>query len=114
MNRLTLLTAVTILSIGFSTGFSTACQKATSQQANVQKPSPTPPPKQETEDDMKRISVDEAKAASDKGDAVIVDTRAAEQFEQEHIKGAVNIPSFEFQNRYKELPTDKQIIAYCS
>lgn len=110
MRQLILLAAILMLSVGFLT----ACQTANSQQANIQKPSPTPPQKQETEDDMKRISVDEAKTVFDKGDAVIVDTRAAEQFEQEHIKGAINIPSFEFQKRYKELPTDKQIIAYCS
>ncbi len=116
MLKLTLPVAAALL----STSLLTACQMANSQQANSQQqantqtPSPAPQQKQETENDMKRISVDQAKAAYDKDGVVIVDTRAADHYKQEHIKGAINIPSNEFQNRYKELPTNKQIIAYCS
>lgn len=98
----------------------TGCtQTATTQQnaeANVAKEamSVPPQPKAETEDDMKRISVEEAKAAFDSGKAFFIDTRDAEAYKAEHIKGAVNIMANEIQDRYKQLPTDKQIIVYCS
>jgi 3-mercaptopyruvate sulfurtransferase SseA len=61
-----------------------------------------------------RISLTDAKKAFDAGDAIFVDTRAAEGFKIEHIKGALNIPAGEFETRYTELPKNKQIIAYCS
>jgi len=72
------------------------------------------PPKQETESDAPRIKPADAKAEVEAGHALIVDTRAAEQYNQEHIQGAINVPINEFENRIKELPTDKKIIAYCS
>jgi len=65
-------------------------------------------------DDAARISLEEAKKAFDAGDAVFVDTRAASAYQGEHIKGAINIPAGEFETRYKEVPKDKKIIAYCS
>jgi len=61
-----------------------------------------------------RISLADAKKAFDAGDAIFVDTRAAEGFKIEHIKGAINIPAGEFETRYAELPKNRQIIAYCS
>ena len=76
-------------------------QSATAQQQN-------------TPEEATRILLQEAKAAYDAGNVVIVDTRDANAYKAEHIKGAINIPSAEFENRYKELPKDKQIIAYCS
>lgn len=66
------------------------------------------------DDDVKRISLEDAKTAFDGGDAVFVDTRSAESYRTEHIKGAVSIPLAEFEKRYKELPDDKSIIVYCS
>ena len=61
-----------------------------------------------------RISLDEAKKAFDDGKAVFVDTRAATFFENEHIKGAINVPSSDFDNAYSSVPKDRKIIAYCS
>ncbi len=69
---------------------------------------------QATPEEAKRISLEDAKAAFDKGGVVIVDTRDADSYAQEHIKGALNIPLPEFEKRLSELPTDKQIITYCS
>jgi 3-mercaptopyruvate sulfurtransferase SseA len=61
-----------------------------------------------------RISVAEAKKALDSGKAVLVDVRAAQAFQMEHAKGAVNIPLDEVASRAGELPRDKQIITYCT
>ncbi len=65
-------------------------------------------------DDAARISLEDAKKAFDAGNVVIVDTRAEVAYKTEHIKGAINIPAEGFQTRYKEVPKDKKIIAYCS
>ncbi len=65
-------------------------------------------------DEVPRISLADAKKAFDAGEAVFVDTRAAEGFKTEHIKGAINIPAGEFEKRYAEVPKNKRIIAYCS
>ena len=61
-----------------------------------------------------RISAVEAKKAIDAGKAVLVDVRAANAFQAEHAKGAINIPTFEMVARYGELPRNKQIITYCT
>ena len=65
-------------------------------------------------DDAPRISVEEAKKDFDAGKAVFVDTRAAASYTNEHIKDAINVPDADFEAKYKEIPTDKKIIAYCS
>ncbi|MDQ6786074.1 MAG: rhodanese-like domain-containing protein [Acidobacteriota bacterium] len=61
-----------------------------------------------------RITLEDAKKAFDEGSALFVDTRAEVSYKTEHIKGAINIPADDFQTRYKELPKNKKIIAYCS
>lgn len=65
-------------------------------------------------DEAARISLEDAKKAFDAGNVVFVDTRAASAYNTEHIKGAINIPAEAFQTRYKEVPKNKKIIAYCS
>jgi predicted sulfurtransferase len=66
------------------------------------------------EDDAPRISLSDAKKFFDEADAVFIDTRSASSYENEHIKGAINIPISDFENKYESLPKDKRIIAYCS
>lgn len=66
------------------------------------------------EDNAQRISIAEAKAAFDKGDAIFVDTRATVTWEKEHIKGSINIPAEEAAMKANTIPKGKKIIAYCS
>jgi len=61
-----------------------------------------------------RISVADAKKAVDAGKAVFVDVRSALQYQQEHPKGAISMPTYEIAKRMSELPKDKQIITYCT
>ncbi len=68
----------------------------------------------EAEGEARRISLEDAKAVFDKGDAIFIDTRSENAFANEHIKGAINIPWKEVEKRYKEIPKDKTIIVYCS
>jgi 3-mercaptopyruvate sulfurtransferase SseA len=61
-----------------------------------------------------RISLDDAKKDFDNGTAAFVDTRGKAFYDNEHVKGALNVPSSDFDNTYKRVPKDKKIIAYCS
>ena len=61
-----------------------------------------------------RISVADAKKAVDAGKAVLVDVRSAMNYQQEHAKGAISLPTHEVAARASELPKDKQIITYCT
>ncbi|MGI9055779.1 MAG: rhodanese-like domain-containing protein [Pyrinomonadaceae bacterium] len=65
-------------------------------------------------DDAPRITLAEAKKDFDAGNAVFVDTRAENSYKTEHIKGAINVPVEAFEMKYKDIPTGKKIIAYCS
>jgi 3-mercaptopyruvate sulfurtransferase SseA len=65
-------------------------------------------------DDAPRISLADAKKDFDAGNAIFVDTRAEAAYKNEHIKGSINIMTEAVETRYKEIPTDKKIIAYCS
>jgi predicted sulfurtransferase len=68
-------------------------------------------------DDVPRITVQELKTKMDKGeDLVIIDVRTGKDYEGSRIKikGAVRIPIVQMEERYKELPKDKQIITYCT
>jgi 3-mercaptopyruvate sulfurtransferase SseA len=61
-----------------------------------------------------RISAADARKALDAGKAVLVDVRSLDAWQDEHAKGAVNIPVNELYARTGELPKDKQVIAYCT
>lgn len=65
-------------------------------------------------DDAPRISLADAKKDFDAGSTVFIDTRAANSYKTEHIKGALNMPAEVFEAKYKEIPTGKKIVAYCS
>ena len=65
-------------------------------------------------DEIPRLSVDEAKAAFDSGEAVFVDVRPVESFEQDHIPGSLSIPLNEVEARLGELEEVAWIITYCT
>jgi hypothetical protein len=100
----------------------TACQNASTTTspannkavANKPQNAPPPPPHKDPADDAPRISLADAKKDFDAGNVVFVDTRAEIAYKQEHIKGAINVPMEAVDTRYKEIPSGKKIIAYCS
>lgn len=59
-----------------------------------------------------RVSVEEAKAAYDSGQAVFVDVRSAEVYSEDHIPGALSIPLAELPDRLDELNPGDWIILY--
>ena len=69
-----------------------------------------------TEADVPRITVEDAKAAVDGSEAVIVDVRSAESFAAGHIAGAISIPLAEFETNISNIAfkKDQWIITYCT
>ncbi len=65
-------------------------------------------------DNAPRIVLADAKKDFDAGNVIFIDTRAKAAYDVEHIKGAINMTTADVEARYKEIPTDKKIIAYCS
>ena len=63
-----------------------------------------------------RIEVAEAKSMVDAGEAVILDVVASHVWPSmtRIIPGSIRIPPEEVEERYRELPRDKTIIAYCT
>jgi rhodanese-related sulfurtransferase len=110
MRKILLLIAVAAL------GFVLACADS-GQKPNV---AVNAPPKAadtheaEHTDDAPRITLAEAKKDYDDGLAVFVDTRPAESFKQEHVKGAINLTAADLNSKADTLPKGKTIIAYCS
>ena len=101
----------------FGGGFLIACQNAAPSVQSEAKNADNSAVKVDSPgraDDAPRITLADAKKDFDAGTAVFVDTRAASAYQNERIKGAINMPVEAAELRYKEIPTDKKIIAYCS
>jgi rhodanese-related sulfurtransferase len=47
------------------------------------------------------------------GDVVMIDVRPREEFDPGHIEGARSIRLAELEQRIADLPTDREIAAYC-
>jgi 3-mercaptopyruvate sulfurtransferase SseA len=77
---------------------------------------PQTPQIPQTEAEVPRVTVEEAKSALDKGEAVLVDVRSAKTYAEGHAAGAVSIPLVEFENNIANLSLDKDqwIITYCT
>ena len=71
-------------------------------------------PEQPTDTYPRRIAVDEARDLVQQGKAVIVDVRAPEAYQQEHIEGAILMPFNEIVANYDKLPKGKTLITYCT
>jgi len=46
--------------------------------------------------------------------AALLDVRRPEEFEAEHVPGAIHIPLDELRSRMGELPSDSELLAYCN
>jgi hypothetical protein len=70
----------------------------------------------QSEDQVPRIGVKEAKAALDSGEAILVDVRRVETFNESHALGAVSIPLERFEDNIAGIPLEKSqwIITYCT
>lgn len=76
---------------------------------------PTPAAKDsQSQGDVRRITVEEARAAFERGDAVFVDVRGQESFDRGHLPGAIMIPLEQVEQNAKRIPRNKLIITYCA
>lgn len=64
--------------------------------------------------DAPRISLADAKKDFDNKTAVFIDTHPVNQFELEHIPGAINVQANTIKQNLDKIPKGKKIIAYCS
>jgi len=58
------------------------------------------------------IDVSEAQSRIEAG-SVLVDVREQNEYDEERIAGSILIPLSEFQERYEELPKDKELVMQC-
>lgn len=66
------------------------------------------------EDSMPRISINELKQKIDSGaDILVVDTRHREEYDIDHIKGAVSAPLDDIIAGKWQPPANKELILYC-
>lgn len=63
---------------------------------------------------LEAINGDELLARMKAGEPlVVVDVRPVEEYQAAHVAGAVSIPLEELEQRLRELPHDRDIVAYC-
>jgi rhodanese-related sulfurtransferase/predicted transcriptional regulator len=65
-------------------------------------------------DELEPVTREElARRLQDGDDLVVLDVRPAAEYAAGHLPGAVSIPLAELRRRLAELPTDREIVAYC-
>jgi len=67
-----------------------------------------------TQDDIPRLTAEEAYQAVMDGEAVLVDTRSESQFEAQHAAGAINVPIDQIDSYLVELDKNTWYITYCT
>ena len=84
------------------------------QPQSGQKPQGNQPPL--TEAQVPRITVSDAKAALDSGQAILVDVRSADSYASGHAAGAISIQLGNFETNIDKLSLEKDqwIITYCT
>src|SRR5216684_5745116 len=115
MRHLVAATAV----VGFlATGLANAQMKSAvppGMQPSPQVTQATPiPTAQAPLESARRITREEAIRLIKAKKAVYVDVRAKDQYDQGHIKGAINIPLGDVLTRVREIPPKTYIITYCA
>jgi len=64
--------------------------------------------------DVPRISPAEAYQEQQAGQAVILDARPAEQYQESHARGALSAPEADLATWISQLPADKTLVFYCT
>lgn len=65
----------------------------------------------ETKEEKQTSDIDYKEVLKD-DNYLIIDVRTKEEYNESHIKGAINIPYDEI-NEYSDIPMDKAILVYC-
>ena len=64
-------------------------------------------------DDMEPLSREELLRRAKDGLVTVLDVRPPEEFSAGHLPGAVNIQPSDLGSRLKDLPEDREVVAYC-
>lgn len=64
-------------------------------------------------DSMEPVNRKQLLIQAKKGDIILLDVRPADEYAQSHLPHAVSIPISELQKELKNLPKNKEIVAYC-
>lgn len=62
---------------------------------------------------MEAVAADELLRRVKAGAVTVVDVRPADEYRAGHIPGAISIPVAELKARLEEVPTDRDVVAYC-
>jgi rhodanese-related sulfurtransferase/DNA-binding transcriptional ArsR family regulator len=63
--------------------------------------------------DMEAVEGDELLRRVKSGEVTVLDVRPLEEYRAGHIPGALSIPVGELKSRLKELPKNREVVAYC-
>lgn len=64
-------------------------------------------------DELEPLSLRELRHRLRKGDITILDVRPREEYDAGHIPGALSIPVAELKRRFREVPKNREVVAYC-
>lgn len=64
-------------------------------------------------DQLEAVPLKELRRMVREGDVTVVDVRPAEEFRAGHIPGALSVPVPELKRQLREIPRDREVIAYC-
>ncbi len=62
---------------------------------------------------MREYTVQETRGLMDRGEAVVIDIREADELAVNHVPGMVRLPLSEMQDRLDEVPTDRPVVLFC-
>jgi rhodanese-related sulfurtransferase len=63
--------------------------------------------------DLEAINAEQLRRRMDQGDIVLLDVRPDAEYHSGHIRGSLSIPVVDLEQRLKQLPKRKVIVAYC-
>lgn len=62
---------------------------------------------------LEPVATDELLRRVRSGQVTVLDVRPPEEYDAAHLPGALSIPITELSSRLKELPKDREVVAYC-
>lgn len=68
---------------------------------------------QKAHHELEPITIKELSQRLKDGSALLIDVRPGEEYQAGHITSALSIPQEVLNRRFKDLPKDKEIVAYC-
>lgn len=81
---------------------------------NLRKAEIEKPKQYSNQDDIPRVTIQETYKAIQNGEAVIIDTRSAQEFSRQHIINSINLPADQIEARLGELDPEIWYLTYCT